>query len=228
MRKVFTLIIIFSLSLFYSEIKAQIIQGEAIFGMNLSKVEGDRVNNGLVRFNKPGVNLGLGAIVPIAKNWGVNLEVLFTQKGAYKRKGPYVDSLEPYYKTALNYAEVPVIVQYTDPKGGLTIGTGLSYSRLVGAKWIVNGNTYTKSINDGYFSRDNLDWLMDFRIKLYKQLKLNIRYQYSLTSIWSGPDDALLETLAGEKQSSDQRNSMISIRVIWIFNEAQSKRNLNQ
>jgi hypothetical protein len=226
-KKILPLIILFLALSFGNSIKAQIIKGEVIAGFNLSKVEGDRVNNGIIRFNKPGINLGLGVLVPIYKNFDINMEVLYNQKGAYRRRGYNPDSANPYYHTKLNYAEVPVLIQYTD-RERITVGTGLSYSRLVDMKWIVNGRTISDNVRDGYYAKDNLDWLLDFRIKIWEQLKLNIRYSYSLTSIWSGPDDALLETIAGEPQSADQRSSMLSFRMIWIFNETQSKRNRKQ
>lgn len=226
-KKILPFIILFLALSFGNSLKAQIIKGEVIAGFNLSKVEGDRVNNGIIRFNKPGFNLGLGVLVPVYKNFDVNLEVLYSQKGALKRFGSNPDSADPNYLTRLNYAEIPVLIQYTD-RDRITVGTGLSYSRLVGVKWVVNGRTISDNVLDNYYSKDNLDWLLDFRFKIYEQLKLNIRYAYSLTSIWSGPDDALLTTIAGEPQSADQRNSMISFRLIWIFNETQSKRNRKQ
>lgn len=226
-KNIFSLIILFLILSFNENLTAQIIKGEVIAGYNISKVEGDRVNNGMLRYNKIGLNLGVGVLIPIYKNFDINLEVLYNQKGAYRKYSPYPDSALPNYQTKLNYAAIPLLIQYTD-RDRITVGTGVSYSRLVGVKWVVNGRTLTDNVNDGYYSRDNLDWLLDFRIKIWQQLKLNIRYSYGLTSIWSGPDDALLETLAGELQSSDQRSSMLSFRLIWIFNETQSKRNLNQ
>lgn len=225
-KRLLTFFIVSVLFLMGSEVKSQIIKGEVIGGFNLSKIEGDRVNNGIIRFNKPGLVGGLGVQVPTWGNFDISLEVLFTQKGAYRRNGPYPDSV-PSYKTSLNYAEVPVLIQYTD-RDRITIGTGLSYSRLVGIKWIKNGIIYSESILDGYFATDNLDWLLDIRFRIYEQLKLNFRYSYSLTSVWSGPEDKLFKTLSGEKQSMDQRNSMVSLRLIWVFNEKQSKRNLNK
>lgn len=226
-KKILAFFIVSVLFFLGSEVKSQIIKGEIIGGFNLSKIEGDRVNNGIIRFNKAGLVGGLGVQVPTWNNFDISLEVLFTQKGAYRRYGPYPDSALPSYKSALNYAEVPILIQYTD-RDRITVGTGLSYSRLVGAKWVVNGRTLSENILDGYFATDNLDWLLDVRFRIYEQFKLNFRYSYSLTSVWSGPEDALLETLAKEKQSMDQRNSMVSIRLIWVFNEKQSKRNLNE
>jgi len=222
----FFLFFLFCIS-FSNTIKAQIIKGQAIVGFNLSKVEGDRVNNGIIRFNKPGLNLGVGVLVPTWKNFDVNLEVLFTQKGAYRKHGPNADSAKPNYLTGLNYVEVPLLFQYTD-RDRITIGTGFAYYRLVGVKWVVNGRTISDNVNDGYYSRDNLDWLVDVRFRIWEQLKFNVRYSFGLTSLWSGPDDALLETQAGEKQSAYQNNSMISFRLVWVFNEKQSSKNLDQ
>lgn len=207
-------------------LKAQIIQGELIGGINFSKVEGDRVNNGMFKFNKPGVNVGLGAIIPLGYNFSTSFEILFTQKGAFKKYGD-VDSARPMYLTRLNYVEIPLLIQYTD-KGIYTFGTGISYSRLVSVKWVVNGHTLSESIDDGYYSTHNIDWIADFRFKLYKQLKLNIRYAYSLKTIWSGTEDQLLETIGGTKQDMNQRNSMITFRLIWIFNEEKSISNLEE
>lgn len=226
-KKIYLLIILLAILSINESLNAQIIKGEVIIGQNLSKVEGDRVNNGIIRFNKPGLNAGLGVLIPVWGNFDIGLEVLYTQKGAYRRYGLNADSARPNYLTRLNYAEVPLMFQYTD-KERISIGTGVTYSRLVGSKWVVNGRALTDNINDGFFTSDNFDWILDFRVRIWKQLKFNLRYSYSLTSIWSGPDDALLETAAGEMQSSDQRNSMVSFRLIWVFNEMQSKRNLNE
>ena len=226
MMRLKLLLLLITTAFFGLSLQAQIIQGELIGGVNFSKVEGDRVNNGMFKFNKPGVNLGLGAIVPLGHNFSTSFEILFTQKGAYKRYGDY-DSAQPMYLTRLNYAEIPVLIHYTD-KGKYTFGLGASYSRLVGAKWVVNGRTIGNSINDGYYARNNFDWIADFRFRIYKQLKLNIRYAYSLTSIWSGTEDQLLETIGGEKQDMNQRNSMITFRIIWVFNEEKSLLNLQQ
>ncbi len=200
---------------------SQLFKGYAVAGLNLSKVEGDRINNGMIAFNKPGANAGVGVSLDLGLNFSASMEVLFSQKGAYQKKGN-PDSLQPAYLTKLNYAEIPILIHYTD-KDKYTFGTGISYSRLVGVKWVVNGRTLSNSINDGFFSENNIDWIADFRLRVWKSLKFNFRYQYSLRTIWSGEEDELLETVGGEKQDMNQRNSMISVRFIWVFNEKLAK-----
>ncbi len=218
--------LLFILAIFFgfhtSQLLAQRIMGEAIVGLNLSKVEGDLVNNGSFKFQKPGLNIGVGAIVPINDLFSINIQMLFSQKGAYKKYGTHPDSAMPYYNTKLDYAEVPLLFSYHDKKG-LTISTGFSYYRLVRVNWIVNGRTVSNSINDGYYSLNNADWIADFKYRIWKSTHINIRYQYGLTSLWSGEDEDLLTTQEGKVQSSDQRSSLISLRLIWVFCEKQSQ-----
>jgi len=201
---------------------AQRIMGEAIVGFNMSKVEGDLVNNGSLKFQKFGLNAGVGAIVPINDKFSFNIQTLFSQKGARKRYGTHPDSAQPYYLTRLDYAEVPFLFSYHDPKG-IVFSTGFSYSRLVRVKWLVNGREISGSINDGYYSINNWDWIIDFKYRIWQNAFVNIRYQYGLTSIWSGDDEDLFTTQAGQVQSTDQRSSLLSFRLIWLFGEKQSR-----
>lgn len=203
--------------------QAQRIMGEAIIGLNMSKIEGDLINNGSLKFQKPGLNIGAGAIIPIGESFSVNIQTIFSQKGAYTKYGINPDSALPYYRTRLDYAEVPLIFHYHD-KNGLSIGTGISYSRLVRAQWTLNGKEVSNSISDGLFTRDNFDWLADFKVRVWKNLHANVRYQYGLNSLWSGNEDDLLTTQAGDTQNTDQRHSLISIRAIWVFGMEQSRK----
>ena len=82
---------------------AQIIKGEVFFGGNACQVDGDECFG----FKKFGVHAGAGALVPIFSSSGVNLdvglEVLFNQKGAYKRDSITHNSTFPYaYNLKLN------------------------------------------------------------------------------------------------------------------------------
>jgi len=201
---------------------SQRIMGEAILGLNMSKVEGDLVNNGGLKFQKQGLAIGAGAIVPVSKVFSLNLQVLFNQKGAYKKFGVHPDSALPYYKTRLDYAEVPLLIHYND-KNGLSIGTGFSYSRLVRVQWIVNGREVSNSLSDGYYAKDNADWIADFKYRVWENAHINIRYQYGLNSIWSGDHEDLLTTQAGETQNTDQRHSVLSVRLTWMFGSQQSE-----
>lgn len=223
MPKKILLILIIICIIPISKIYSQRIMGEAIFGLNMTKVEGDLINNGSLKFQKPGLNIGVGAIVPIGEKFSINLQTLFSQKGAYKKYGTHPDSALPYYKTRLDYAEVPLLIHYHD-KNGISFGTGISYSRLVRAQWTVNGKEISNSTNDGYFARDNFDWIADFKLRIWKNLEANLRYQYGLNSIWDGAEEDLLTTQAGDTQNTNQRHSVLTIRAIWVFGMEQSRK----
>ena len=110
---------------------AQIVKGEVFFGGNACQVDGDECYG----FRKFGVHAGAGALIPIVNSPTVSLdfglEVLFNQKGAYKRKAYTSNSTYPYaYNLKLNYAEIPVMFYLTD-KDRYSIGIGASYGRVV-------------------------------------------------------------------------------------------------
>ena len=106
---------------------AQIIKGEVFAGGNACQVDGDECYG----FKKFGVHAGAGALVPIGNHFDVGLEVLFGQKGAYKRDSITYNSTFPHaYNLKLNYVEVPVMFYLTD-KDAVSVGLGVSYGRLV-------------------------------------------------------------------------------------------------
>lgn len=215
-RKIIFLFAFSLLSFTTLNVKAQIIKGEAILGMNLTQVDGDEVFG----FRKIGINIGAGVMVPFSKNWDVSMEVLYNQKGA-NQKAQYNDSLyNGAYRINLNYMDVPVLVMYTD-KEFISAGAGFAWGRLVGVKeWEHGKLVETTTLESGVYSKNDFSILADLRIRVYKQLKFNLRYQYTMFSIRTRE----FENLAGEKWTRDQFNNVISFRLIWVFNEEQSKR----
>ena len=128
---------------------AQIIKGEVFFGGNACQVDGDECYG----FKKFGVHAGAGALIPIFNSSGVNLdvglEVLFNQKGAYKRDSITHNSTFPYaYNLKLNYAEIPLMLYLTD-KDRYSIGVGVSYGRVVYLDEKQNGISTGIALGDG-------------------------------------------------------------------------------
>ena len=110
---------------------AQIIKGEVFFGGNACQVDGDECFG----FKKFGVHAGAGALIPVYTSQSVSLdvglEVLFNQKGAYKKHANVSNSTFPYaYNLKLNYAEIPLMFYVTD-KDRYSLGFGFSYGRVV-------------------------------------------------------------------------------------------------
>lgn len=206
------------------KMEAQIIKGEAVLGMNLTQVDGDEVYG----FKKVGANVGGGVLVPFGKRgrWDASFEVLYSQKGSWQ-KAQYHDSLNNgiiitgEYKLNLHYMEVPIMVMYTD-KELISFGAGFSLGRLIGVKEWEHGRLIdTTTLSSGTYSKNDFSILADFRIRIYKSLKFNLRYQYSLVKIRTRE----FEDLAGNTWTRKQYNNVITFRLIWVFNEAQSRKN---
>ena len=115
---------------------AQIIKGEVFAGANACQVDGDECYG----FKKFGVHAGAGALVPLTKWMDIGLEVLFSQKGAFKRDSIVYNSTYPHaYNLSLNYVEIPLMLKITD-KSVVSVGVGVSYGRLVGLKELDDGH----------------------------------------------------------------------------------------
>ena len=196
---------------------SQRIQGAVIGGFNLSQVDGDEIYG----FSKLGVNTGLAAVVPFGENFNVSLEILFNQKGSFQGKQyEEEDSLgnifNGKYNLTLNYLEVPLLFLYND-KDVLTAGAGISYGRLVSIKEYEHGNRIeTTTLNGGPYERDDFNILADVRFRIYKRLRLNLRYAYSLAKIRTRD---FYDTRGEYLNTRDQFNNLISIRLIYMFNE---------
>jgi hypothetical protein len=196
---------------------SQRIQGAVMGGFNLTQVDGDEVYG----FKKLGANVGLGAVVPFGKNFQFSLETVFSQKGA-NQKAQYLDSLNAdtvytgEYKLALNYLEIPFLVMYND-KDIITAGAGFSYGRLVKVNEYEHGKKVeTTSINTGPYNRNDFSILADLRFRVYKKLKVNLRYSYSLAKIRTRD---FYDTNGKYYTTRKQYNNVITLRLIYMFNE---------
>lgn len=115
---------------------AQIIKGEVFVGANGCQVDGDECYG----FKKIGVNAGAGALIPFTSWMDLGLEVMFSQKGAFKRDSITYNSSYPHaYNLKLNYVEVPLMLYFTD-KDVVSVGVGVSYGRLVGLNELDDGH----------------------------------------------------------------------------------------
>jgi hypothetical protein len=208
------------------------IKGVVIAGINMSQVDGDQV----IGFNKVGINAGVGAIVPLAKNFSFGIETLYNQKGSYKKYSPGGDSTgTPYYKLKLDYLDVPVMAYYED-KHIITFGLGFSWGRRVNyeetvrgidtifSQYLVKGVPVIVSHIPGgdtvltqYPLKKN-DWsvIISVGLRLYRHLKLNVRYSYSIASI--GHHDYIKqESMA--TWTRKMYHNVISVRLMYLINE---------
>lgn len=201
---------------------SQAFKAEIIGGFNKSQVDGDETAG----FKKYGLNTGLGVVLPIHKNWSLSLETLYSQKGSRLRRQSS-DSLDGSYRLKLNYAEVPLMLMYTD-RDFMSAGVGVSWGRLVYIdEWKDGYRVDSVTLLDGPFSRNDFEVFGDFRFRLYKNLKINARYSYSLHKLATRD---IRDGLTGPFNRRDFYNNLWTIRLIYTINESvpdkQKKKNV--
>lgn len=209
------------------------MKGVLITGINLSQVDGDECYG----FYKIGLNTGVGAILPLGKNFSLSLETLYNQKGSYKKYPPERDSTGvPYYKLKLDYLDVPLMLYYED-RHVWTFGLGFSWGRLVNKKEIIrgkdtvfsqytlNGTPVNVSVNhvpggDTVLTTYPLlknDWsfIAGIHFRIWKHLKFNIRYNYSFVNFGSRQ----YINRSGATWTRKLYHNMITLRLMYILNE---------
>lgn len=247
-----------------SSLKAQIVKGEVFFGGNACQVDGDECYG----YKKLGLHAGAGALVPVTNFMDIGLEVLFNQKGAFKRDSIQYGSTYPHaYNLKLNYAEVPLMVYLTD-KDKFSVGFGVSYGRVVGidekidrissGTGVGDGHLYWKNGYDGpdlgditnleqlgelfykdlgfndtihipqfvansnTYSSNDICFCANLRCRIWKGFHAELRYQYSLKPIRTRLYyQNITETLPSQIRL--QRNNLVTLRIVYIFNEPDGK-----
>lgn len=204
----------------------QIIKAYPAIGFTTSQMRGDELRG----FKKWGMDAGVGAMVSLADKdrWQMSLEANFAQRGAYNATG------DPYSLTGftLNYVDIPIGVHFTDPYGGLCIGVGLNYSRLVQEPHgeIEHPSWFIPDTSDMSFLKNDIAFMLDFRIPIWRGLKLDIRFQHSILPIkksWGFTEISNMYDEGRKSWKNDVYNSSMSFRLIYIFGEQQSYNKYN-
>ena len=230
-------LIVLVLCLFVTqEIDAQRFIGSAIAGANFAQIEGDDVHG----FYKIGFNGGMGLTLPVDKKqaWQVSIEMLYSMKGSRKHCSPGYFNLDNYGPSmfsdvdwsvpfdstvkcdiSLDYVQIPVMMRYEDKYSGCSFGLGFAWSRLVRAKEVYNGYTRTTTVRSGTYKTSDWSVLADINIRLYKNLNLNIRYEYSLVPIRETQFDYQLNDGSLISETHKYHNNLLSARLIYYFNE---------
>lgn len=220
------------------DIVAQRFIGSVIAGANFAQIEGDDVHG----YYKIGFNGGLGLTLPVdhKQRWQVSLEMLYSMKGARKHCQPGYFNLDNYGPSmftdvdwsvpfdstikcdiTLHYVQIPVMMRYEDYYSGCSFGVGFAWSRLVGVKEIYNGYARTTTARSGTYKTSDWSVIADMNIRLYKNLNLNIRFEYSLVPIREEQFVYLLNDQPQNPVVETHKfyNNMLSARLIYYFNE---------
>jgi hypothetical protein len=147
------------------------------------------------------------------------MELLYSQKGSYHHGS--TDTTD--FKMTLDYAEVPVLIRFTDKKI-ISGGVGFSYGQLINYKETKNNFFDSLFQYQDNLSNSDFSIIGDFQIRLWSKLWANVRYQYSLLSLRT----VLVtdpRTYPRTSFTREQYNNVISIRLTWVFNQPKAEKN---
>ena len=96
-----------------------------------------------------------------------------------------------YYFLRTDYLEIPVLFHYDEPRSKVSFGVGISWARLVyireylydfGSKdsLTIGARRLNTTLNSGHFFKNDFGAILDVKIPIYKGLKFNFRFQYSM------------------------------------------------
>ena len=154
--------------------EAQTFHGGVLLGITAAQVDGDTYSG----YNKPGIIGGVFITTSRAHRFGGKMEIRYAARGA---KEPAADDNTGYYKLALHYIDVPVMVTYSFKKFG-QIEAGL----IPGYLFAIHGEDDYGIMPSEYitaFRKFDLGTLIGVNIQLLPSLSLNFRYSYSIFSI---------------------------------------------
>jgi hypothetical protein len=194
----------------YDPEDSRIFYAGLIAGANFAQVDGDN----FAGYRKVGVNAGAIGYVQLRKHIAVSWEILYSQKGAvsdlYKTSTDDSNILIKDYKIKLNYAEIPVMLNYFDKRRS-HFGLGVSYSRLVNATETLETDPVTTVDLTKYpFRKNNFDAVAGAHLHLWKGLFLNVRFQYSLVPIRE-------ISPSGFSRAQKQYNNLWTVRLMYLF-----------
>lgn len=202
---------------------AQPIRAYVSSGGIVSQIEGDELKG----FSHFGFIGGVGASMELNRRGSVVLavETNFAQRGVFNRSG------DPYnIDMTLNYVDIPVSVYYHDLRGGMYVGGGLAYGRLVGQPSGVikyNPNYFIPDTTNMDFLRNDISIHLEFKFVIWKALLMSFRYQASIMPIkknWAfeGYHDVMSNVRTTEY--NDCYNQSVSVRLSWVFGSNEGDR----
>jgi hypothetical protein len=173
--KYFVLSIVFILFLSYS-LSAQKFNGGILLGMSASQVDGDTYSG----YRKAGLIGGAFVNRYLNDNFSWQLELKFIQKGSHHIPDS-LDFTDRVYRLQLNYAEVPLSINYHYKKKFiLNLGIGMGYLFSFKEE---SDDVRLYEDADRYFNDYELSYNFGITYKLSKKLLFNFSHSYSILPI---------------------------------------------
>lgn len=179
-------------------------------GATFSQVDGDTYGG----YHQPGFLVGGFVYKKLSKNYDVQLDITYKQKGSYDGSDAANGDITEYYMK-LNYIELPIVARYHFWR--MAVEGGLSFGTLISSK---------EGDQDGDFKGNpyktfELGTILGFNYYFTKQWWLNMRYGYSITPIRLPYNGDMYVYVPKENifynRSPGQYNSTVSISLNYAF-----------
>ncbi|MCC6462260.1 MAG: PorT family protein [Saprospiraceae bacterium] len=156
-----------------------------IAGVTASQIDGDESAG----YNKVGLQGGIRGIIVLKEKQDLSVEILFTQRGCRNEaKTP------PFFKTTLNYIEVPVQWHYHDWPANdesdepeyyrVHFNTGLAYGRLLDYKDDTDGTIAGITPALPFLKRNSVCFLIGASFFATKHLGFTVRYHRAINRLY--------------------------------------------
>lgn len=177
-------------------------------GANFAQVDGDYYAG----YHKAGLNFGGIGYMQFKPNWALSMELLFSQKGSKSDvNNPFGrDSVRlTSYNINLNYAEIPVMINYFDKRKS-HVGLGVSYSQLLNSsESMTTSPAYNIDLSQYKFKKSDFQVVLSGSLHMWKGLFLNIKFQYSLAPIRTDIPTGFAR--------ANQYNNLWTVRLVYLF-----------
>jgi len=144
-----------------------------------------------------------------------------------------------FYKLRTDYLEIPILFHYDDPRSKVSIGVGVAWSRLAYIKESLHDYTAFDSANirkggalridqakdPGRYKKNDWSIIADVKIPIYKGLKFNFRFQYSLAPFGKVREFSSLSENATATVRRRPFHNTLTFRLIYSFNEKYTENN---
>jgi outer membrane immunogenic protein len=198
-------------SLFTSSAHAQNFGGGVIGGVTASQIIGTDIWG----FQKIGVVAGVYADRAIKKKSGIQIEMLFIQKGSRKVTKYPNGGGTTFTNRNLNYIDVPVLFK-SKLKGRFGFELGLSFGVLLDTKFKTeNGDCDLCDPNTQDFNRFEFGCLGGFNFRVSKSFDLNLRYLNSIIRIRKHQGGQVQNT--GLELNRGEYNSVLAFTLRYVI-----------
>lgn len=190
-------------------------------GLILGANTGTLSNDGFPGFHNLGYTAGATVYVRLAPLTWINMELLYHKKGAIgvrTSESPYWGTYFEKYYLKMNYAELPVLFHFFNPKKPwYHFSAGVSYSRLINSSERLDTSPIPINIDQElfYFNKNSFDYVVGGGLHVNRKLYLNVRYQANINKV---RDAFRVHPQAG---AGDQYLTTCSLQLMYLFRAQQ-------